>query len=567
MANMHLVTGYAGREHVTAADQGAFHSAFLGGGEFVLATGNQFAASIISNNQVRVLDGDIYMQGRFIRLDKDTYVDLTIENGTQGQYRNDLIVARYTENESTAVEEVNLMVIKGEVVESDPADPAYTTGDILVAGDMLHDMPLYRVVIDGLNLVELVPLFTLHDVEKAKSGSDDIIHLFDASTGIRETVKVKNLRISANQINEGALPVKYGGTGANTVEKARENLGITIENLGGATAEDAAEWNIAIYQESTTITAPYDLLGPVHVLLFGGGGGGGGSPSKNQRPGGGGGGHMTEADVTLTPGATYDIVIGAGGAGGPGGSTATYVSTGGDGGTSSFAGITAAGGSGGGAYNGGDGGSGGGAGKNSSSDPGDDSAYNGGNASYGGGGGASGNTIGTSYSNGLGGRGGTYGGGGAARIADYSGDGGTYGGAGGKPGTVVDGFAVRYSVWFQLLKDSRYSQTGDASAGVDDFGCGGGGGFGGNGGTGGAQYTSGGGGGYGAAGGNANGYYGSGGGGGYGCDGKSGKSDAGGGGGGGCFDFGASGGYGGCNSAGFAGESGVCIIFYKKGGE
>ena len=65
-----------------------------------------------------------------------------------------------------------------------------------------------------------------------------------------------------------------------------------------------------------------------------------------------------------------------------------------------------------------------------------------------------------------------------------------------------------------------------------------------------------------------NGFYGSGGGGGYGCDGGSASSDTpGGGGGGGCFDLGASGGHGGYKSAGSAGESGVCIIFYKTKGE
>lgn len=29
MANMHLVTGYAGREHVTADDQASFNASFL----------------------------------------------------------------------------------------------------------------------------------------------------------------------------------------------------------------------------------------------------------------------------------------------------------------------------------------------------------------------------------------------------------------------------------------------------------------------------------------------------------------------------------------------------------
>lgn len=159
MGNVHLVTGYAGQEHVTAADVAAFNSALLGIGQFVLGKGNKLSASVVTNNQIRVLDGDIYMQGRHIRLNEGTYVDLTIENGTQGQLRNDLIVARYTKDSVTGVEDCNLVVIKGTPAESDPSDPAYTSGDLIAEHAMLNDMPIYRVPLNGLNVGELVPMF------------------------------------------------------------------------------------------------------------------------------------------------------------------------------------------------------------------------------------------------------------------------------------------------------------------------------------------------------------------------------------------------------------------------
>lgn len=159
MGNIHLVTGYAGQEHVTAADMGAFNASVFGGGQYVTGNGNQLAASVVTNNQIRVLDGDIIMQGRHIRLNPGTYVDLTIENGAQGMLRNDLIVARYTKNSTTGVEDCNLVVIKGTPATSSPADPAYTAGDIIGDGDILNDMPLYRVPLNGLNVGTLVRLF------------------------------------------------------------------------------------------------------------------------------------------------------------------------------------------------------------------------------------------------------------------------------------------------------------------------------------------------------------------------------------------------------------------------
>ena len=82
MGNLHLVTGYKGEAHVTSADQGSFNAAIIGTGSYVLNRGNKFAALVVSNNSVRVQDGDICMQGRHVRLAEGTYVDLGIENVT-----------------------------------------------------------------------------------------------------------------------------------------------------------------------------------------------------------------------------------------------------------------------------------------------------------------------------------------------------------------------------------------------------------------------------------------------------------------------------------------------------
>lgn len=159
MANMHLVTGYANKEHIKSADQGSFNAAMLGEGEFVLERGNKFASTIISNNIVRIKDGDILMQGRHIRLEDGSYIDLDFENGQQGFKRNDLIVVRYTKDSATGVEETNLVVIKGTPTTGNATDPEITQGDIINDHVLVNDMPLYRVPFDGLNIQNLVCLF------------------------------------------------------------------------------------------------------------------------------------------------------------------------------------------------------------------------------------------------------------------------------------------------------------------------------------------------------------------------------------------------------------------------
>ena len=171
MSNLHIVTGFRGEPHVKAEDHGALNAAVFGSGEYVLKNGNQFAATVVSNNQVRVLDGCIMMQGRHIRLEEGSYVDLSIENGSQDTYRNDLIVARYTKDATSGVEDCNLVVIKGTAVSSNPADPAYTSGDIINDHALQNDMLLYRVPLVGLNVQALVPLFSTSNVSFQDFGS------------------------------------------------------------------------------------------------------------------------------------------------------------------------------------------------------------------------------------------------------------------------------------------------------------------------------------------------------------------------------------------------------------
>lgn len=156
---VHLITGYRGKEHIQSKDARSFNVAMFGSGEFVMEIGQQLEASIINNNTVRVLDGDILMQGGHIRIETDTYEDLTIETGTAGKNRNDLIVMTYEKNSSDGTEAAYLEVLKGAEVAGSASDPEYTSG-ILAKGALKNQMPLYRVKIEGVVLSEIVPLFT-----------------------------------------------------------------------------------------------------------------------------------------------------------------------------------------------------------------------------------------------------------------------------------------------------------------------------------------------------------------------------------------------------------------------
>ena len=156
---LHLITGYAGQEHITSADQGAYNMATYGDGQFVCERGSKFAVTIASNNSLTIADGEAMMQGRYIKLPIGTTESVTIDNGSSGMKRKDLICIRYTKDSGTGVESAAFVVIKGTPAASNPSDPSYTEGDITDGNDLVNDFPLYRVNLDGLNIDSIDTLF------------------------------------------------------------------------------------------------------------------------------------------------------------------------------------------------------------------------------------------------------------------------------------------------------------------------------------------------------------------------------------------------------------------------
>ena len=157
---MDIITGYTGSPHVTAEQDRDINIGIFGNESYVLRTGSQLTAEVSSNNEIKVRDGVIMHQGCAASIKKNTYDSLTITNGSQGMKRVDLIVARYSRDPSTNEESLTLKVIQGTPSENSPTVPGYTTGDIQ-SGDLVADMPLYQVILNGLNITEVKKLFSV----------------------------------------------------------------------------------------------------------------------------------------------------------------------------------------------------------------------------------------------------------------------------------------------------------------------------------------------------------------------------------------------------------------------
>ena len=155
-----LMDGYAGGPHITEAQLGLAHQATFGPDDYVLEGGRESEAQVLTNNSIRIFDAVYCIQGRRDAIPASGYTDVTIDNGTQGMNRNDIIVRRYKKDEVSEEESTEYAVIKGTPSSGEAVDPSVTTGDIR-SGAILHEMKLYRVKLTGLNIVEVEPLFNI----------------------------------------------------------------------------------------------------------------------------------------------------------------------------------------------------------------------------------------------------------------------------------------------------------------------------------------------------------------------------------------------------------------------
>lgn len=188
--------------HINAADDRAIWEAVIGM-DGVVNVGQKLKATLISNNLLRVYDGALVVGGAVGRIPFGEYEDITINNGTQNQLRNDLVVAQIEAN--GAIENMKLHYIQGVPGEV-AKDPDYTAGNVY-EGETLRQYPLYRVKLNGLNVEAVEPLFeVLPNLGKVK---DEVGELNRNISGFK--IRTGIVRISAEAKKSGAATIEYNG--------------------------------------------------------------------------------------------------------------------------------------------------------------------------------------------------------------------------------------------------------------------------------------------------------------------------------------------------------------------
>ena len=206
---MNIITGYRGVGHIYSHHDRETNIGIFGAGAHILDVGSKMAATVISANEVQITDGLLVAEGCMAEVARGTTESMTIENGSQGVLRTDLIVARYTKAAGTAVEAMELVVIKGTPAASDPATPSYNTG-LIADGDSPVDFPIYQVNLNGISITSVDALVST-------------VSVLDAITALQSTVTelqdtVSNTKLTMVNAPLGNLPFNSSGATGGTID-------------------------------------------------------------------------------------------------------------------------------------------------------------------------------------------------------------------------------------------------------------------------------------------------------------------------------------------------------------
>ena len=155
-----IVDGMTGTKHISSDDLSALNVATIGKANCVLEYGDDFKLTMASANSATLGTGVGMVGGK--RFWNQAATSLTVQSGTQGQKRNDLVVARYAKT-AAGIESITPVVIKGTPSTGTAADPATTS----------NDLKLWRIPLNGISVGTPVKLFdtvaSLASLEKSVS--------------------------------------------------------------------------------------------------------------------------------------------------------------------------------------------------------------------------------------------------------------------------------------------------------------------------------------------------------------------------------------------------------------
>lgn len=137
----------------------AFHAII--GSSGILDRFNNLACTKIGDNSVQMNSGIYSLRGFLLAVEPGTTANLTIDSGTAGQKRNDLVVAELVKSGGgVGIDTLQFKIIKGTSTSGIPVDPTLVQQDVNAAGVTCQEA-LFRVKLDGVTITTIEAVASL----------------------------------------------------------------------------------------------------------------------------------------------------------------------------------------------------------------------------------------------------------------------------------------------------------------------------------------------------------------------------------------------------------------------
>lgn len=220
-----LVTGYQGKDHVTAEQWADFNRGIFGEAA-ILPVGNRMETAIQTANQITVKDGVAVFDGKQVYIAYGESENIAIQSGTQGMQRRDIVVLEYKRNEESGVESVQFKVINGTPAASGAKDPSVQDMDIRT-GVTVSQKPFCRVrlngtAIEGVDALVQVKEFKPHafaaPVNNLAGTNPDLALAAPQGSELKKQVDALNSALKPVEIFVGARAINVSEPWHNTLQ-------------------------------------------------------------------------------------------------------------------------------------------------------------------------------------------------------------------------------------------------------------------------------------------------------------------------------------------------------------
>lgn len=183
---MKIITGYRGEAHITAKDDQSRNQGIFGTGTYLLDGEYIITPTKYSNTQIKISKGAGVLKGVHFRVEGTDIISFTA--GTAGVERYDVVVAQYTRDPETDIENIQWVVVEGTPAASNASIPTVDTSGSVMDGSETVNGVFFIVKFNGATLSSEITISAPR--LRSQSGGENVWQSIDTGTTREEVLDI-----------------------------------------------------------------------------------------------------------------------------------------------------------------------------------------------------------------------------------------------------------------------------------------------------------------------------------------------------------------------------------------